>query len=133
METAKFRFRDPKQLGGQQRSSWANVDPSKCLECHKDKASGKYMHTAVSMGCTVCHTVANIKGSTYVSLSSPADQLCVTCHKLSTDPVQHPSLQGGQLRLLPLSPRQQFSGASLRLAAGRLYGLPRQGSHLAEI
>jgi predicted CXXCH cytochrome family protein len=73
----------------------ANVDPSKCLECHKDKSSGKYVHTAVSMGCTVCHTVANVKASTYVSLSSPADQLCVTCHKLSTDPVQHPPYKEG--------------------------------------
>ena len=73
----------------------ANVDPSKCLECHKDKATGKYVHTAVSMGCTVCHTVANVKGSTYISLSSPTDQLCVTCHKLSADPVQHPPYNEG--------------------------------------
>ncbi len=26
----------------------ANVDPSKCLECHSDKATGKHVHTAIS-------------------------------------------------------------------------------------
>ena len=26
----------------------AKVDPSKCLECHNDKATGKYVHIAVS-------------------------------------------------------------------------------------
>jgi len=67
----------------------AKVDAAKCLECHKDKATGKYVHTAVSMGCTVCHTVANVKGATYITLSSRPNQLCFTCHALSTDPDLH--------------------------------------------
>jgi predicted CXXCH cytochrome family protein len=66
-----------------------NVAPSKCLECHNDKAKGKFVHTAISMGCTVCHSVANVKGATYITLSSPSNQLCVSCHTLSTDPVGH--------------------------------------------
>jgi predicted CXXCH cytochrome family protein len=73
----------------------ANVDPSKCLECHNDKATGKYVHTAISMGCTACHAVTNVKGNTYIDLSSPPNQLCVTCHTLSTDPVQHPPYKEG--------------------------------------
>ena len=39
----------------------ANVDPSKCLECHNDKTAGKYVHTAISMGCTTCHAVSNVR------------------------------------------------------------------------
>ncbi len=73
----------------------ANVDPSKCLDCHNDKATGKYVHTAISMGCTACHTVANVQGATYVVLSSPPNQLCLTCHTLSTDPVQHSPYKEG--------------------------------------
>jgi predicted CXXCH cytochrome family protein len=73
----------------------ANVDPSKCLQCHNDKATGKYVHSAISMGCTVCHTVANVKGATYISLSSPSNQLCLTCHTLSTDSIQHPPYKEG--------------------------------------
>src|ERR1017187_5765916 len=72
-----------------------DVDPSKCLECHHDKATGKYVHAAVSMGCTVCHTVTNVKGATYIALSSPPNQLCLTCHTLSTDPIQHPPYKEG--------------------------------------
>ncbi len=68
----------------------ANVDPSKCLACHNDKATGKYVHTAISMGCTTCHAVANVKGATYITLTSPSNQLCFTCHTVSTDTVQHP-------------------------------------------
>ena len=73
----------------------ANIDPSKCLECHNDKATGKYVHTAVSMGCTTCHTVVNVKGATYIALSSPSNQLCFTCHMQSTDPIQHPPYKEG--------------------------------------
>jgi len=73
----------------------AKVDPAKCLECHKDKATGKYVHTAISMGCTVCHSIANVKGATYITLSSPSTQLCFTCHTLSTDPVQHQPYKEG--------------------------------------
>ena len=73
----------------------AKVDPSKCLECHNDKATGKYVHTAISMGCTACHTVTNVKDATYIGLSSPPSQLCLTCHTLSTDPVEHPPYKEG--------------------------------------
>ena len=71
------------------------VNPSKCLECHNDKATGKYVHTAVSMGCTVCHAVANVKGATYITLSAPSNQLCFTCHPASTEAVEHPPYKEG--------------------------------------
>ena len=73
----------------------ANVDPSKCLACHNDKATGKYVHTAISMGCTTCHAVANVKGATYITLTSPGNQLCFTCHTVSADTIQHPPYKDG--------------------------------------
>ncbi len=58
-----------------------NVDSAKCLECHADKAKGKFVHTAVSTGCTSCHEVRVNKDITRVKLitTTPAS-LCFTCH-----------------------------------------------------
>ncbi len=66
-----------------------NFDPAKCVECHADKTQGKFVHTAMEMGCTACHVIANEQGTTSVSLMAPANQLCFNCHDKSDDPVQH--------------------------------------------
>ena len=34
-----------------------NTDPAKCAECHADKAKGKFVHSAIAMGCTSCHEI----------------------------------------------------------------------------
>jgi predicted CXXCH cytochrome family protein len=39
------------------------------------------------MGCTTCHSVSNVKGATYITLTSPSNQLCFSCHTGSTDTV----------------------------------------------
>jgi predicted CXXCH cytochrome family protein len=58
-----------------------NIDAAKCLECHSDKATGKNVHTAISMGCLSCHEVRVSKDVTRVKLitTTPAS-LCFTCH-----------------------------------------------------
>ena len=58
-----------------------NVDAAKCLECHTDKAKGKSVHSAMSMGCLTCHEVRVNKDITRVKLitATPAS-LCFTCH-----------------------------------------------------
>ena len=59
-----------------------NIDSAKCLECHADKAKGKSVHTAVSMGCTSCHEVRVNKDVTRVKLITATPYgLCLTCHK----------------------------------------------------
>ena len=57
------------------------TDSAKCLECHEDKAKGKNVHTAVSMGCLSCHEIRVTKDVTRVKLitATPA-ALCFTCH-----------------------------------------------------
>jgi predicted CXXCH cytochrome family protein len=58
-----------------------NVDSAKCLECHEDKAKGKNVHTAISMGCTSCHEVRVNRDVTRVKLITPTPaSLCFTCH-----------------------------------------------------
>lgn len=58
-----------------------NTDAAKCLECHGDKAKGKNVHTAISMGCLSCHEIRVNKDITRVKLitTTPAS-LCFTCH-----------------------------------------------------
>jgi predicted CXXCH cytochrome family protein len=67
----------------------ANAPASTCLECHGSLQQGKFVHTAMSMGCTTCHNIATQGGVTRVKLVAPSNQLCVTCHTLSSDKVLH--------------------------------------------
>jgi predicted CXXCH cytochrome family protein len=58
-----------------------NADSAKCLECHADKAKGKFVHTAISTGCTSCHEVRVNKDITRVKLITTTPySLCLTCH-----------------------------------------------------
>jgi len=58
-----------------------NTDPAKCAECHEAKAKGKFVHSAIPLGCNVCHEVRVNKDITRVKLvaTTPVG-LCLTCH-----------------------------------------------------
>ena len=58
-----------------------NPDFSKCASCHENKAKGKFVHSAISLGCNSCHEVRVNKDVTRVKLitTTPAS-LCLTCH-----------------------------------------------------
>jgi predicted CXXCH cytochrome family protein len=58
-----------------------NTDAAKCLECHEDKAKGKFVHTAVSTGCLSCHEIRVNRDVTRVKLiTTTPSSLCFTCH-----------------------------------------------------
>ncbi len=58
-----------------------NTDSAKCIECHEDKAKGKYVHSAIAMGCTSCHEIRVTKDVTRVKLITATPySLCLTCH-----------------------------------------------------
>ena len=78
------------QLGQHPVPLPAKFDPAKCVECHSDKQQGKYVHTAMAGGCTTCHTINTKDGATTIGLVAPPEQLCVTCHPLSTGVSVHP-------------------------------------------
>jgi len=70
-------------LGGAARAAEHPVELTKdadCASCHEDKTKGKYVHSAIAMGCTTCHEVKTEKGASTVNLVSPKNQLCFTCH-----------------------------------------------------
>ena len=47
-----------------------NTDSAKCAECHQDKAKGKFVHSAIPMGCTTCHEVRVTKDVTRIKLTT---------------------------------------------------------------
>lgn len=58
-----------------------NTDSAKCLECHAEKAKGKFVHTAISAGCTSCHEIRVNREVTRVKLiTATVSGLCLTCH-----------------------------------------------------
>jgi predicted CXXCH cytochrome family protein len=58
-----------------------NTDSAKCIECHEDKAKGKFVHSAIALGCTSCHEIRVNKDVTRVKLITTTPQaLCITCH-----------------------------------------------------
>jgi predicted CXXCH cytochrome family protein len=58
-----------------------NTDTAKCIECHTDKAKGKFVHSAIQTGCTSCHEIRVNKDVTRVKLITSTPQaLCITCH-----------------------------------------------------
>ena len=67
-----------------------NASSATCVKCHSGLQKGQYVHTAMAMGCTTCHTVQTENRVTRVRLTAPVDQMCVSCHALSTaDKVLH--------------------------------------------
>lgn len=58
-----------------------NTDSAICIECHDDKAKGKFVHSAIAMGCTTCHEIRTTNGVTRIKLTTNTPQaLCITCH-----------------------------------------------------
>ncbi len=88
----------------------ANTDDATCAGCHSTIGEGKFVHTALSMGCKTCHVVKNQGGTTLVNLVSPPTQLCLTCHPLSTDKVLHRPYQLGDCMVCHSPHASDFPG-----------------------
>src|SRR5437016_1272776 len=57
------------------------ADDTKCLECHAAKAKGKAVHSAIAIGCSVCHEVRVNNGLVRIKLVTPSvGKLCLDCH-----------------------------------------------------
>ncbi len=60
-----------------------------CSSCHGDKTNGKVVHSAMALGCAVCHRVIADAETASVDLTMPKEQLCFTCHQKSGEEYQH--------------------------------------------
>jgi len=57
------------------------ADAATCLQCHEDKSKGKFVHSAIAMGCMSCHEVRVNKDVTRVKLITTTPYgVCLTCH-----------------------------------------------------
>lgn len=55
-----------------------------CRKCHKYMETGKFVHTAMQMGCESCHTEPHQKKSKFPKgLSAASPDLCYNCHDKS--------------------------------------------------
>jgi len=67
-----------------------------CLTCHPDKKEGKFVHSAVTLGCERCHHAASENGTTTITPVAAGGELCAMCHKAKNDPVLHGPYKNGQ-------------------------------------
>lgn len=66
-----------------------------CSSCHADKFSGKSVHSAVMISCTVCHLAQNLGDMTTLNLLMPKELICFACHEKSAAFEQHsPAAKG---------------------------------------
>jgi predicted CXXCH cytochrome family protein len=67
-----------------------------CLTCHPSKNQGKYVHTAVSMGCDSCHQLTSTNDHTAITLRAMGGGLCAKCHEINKKAVQHGPYRAGK-------------------------------------
>ena len=73
-----------------------DIKPETCLTCHPEKKEGKFIHTAVGMGCGNCHQITSGRTKTTISLFATGGDLCAKCHEAKKDPVLHGPYKSGQ-------------------------------------
>jgi len=73
-----------------------DVKPETCLTCHPEKKQGRFVHTAVRMGCPECHHIVTGKNQTTITLFARGGNLCAKCHEAQLDPVLHGPYKNGQ-------------------------------------
>ena len=60
-----------------------------CSSCHRDKTSGKSVHSAMVISCTVCHLAQTQGDMTTLQLSLPKAEICFSCHEKSMMSREH--------------------------------------------
>jgi len=73
-----------------------DIKPETCLTCHPEKKEGRFVHTAVRMGCQNCHQVISEKDKTTITLFATGGDLCAKCHEAKKEPVLHGPYKNGQ-------------------------------------
>jgi len=67
-----------------------------CSSCHAGKTSGKSVHSAMALSCTVCHLVKTEEDMTTMDLAMPKEKICFACHEKSAELQQHSPVVKGQ-------------------------------------
>jgi predicted CXXCH cytochrome family protein len=73
-----------------------DINPVTCLTCHPEKKEGRFVHTAIGMGCESCHHIVSEKNKTTITLLAAGGGLCAKCHEATNAPVLHGPYKNGQ-------------------------------------
>jgi len=73
-----------------------DIKSQTCLTCHPEKKEGKFVHSALGMGCGNCHQAISEKNKTTITLVATGGNLCAKCHETRKDPVLHGPYKNGQ-------------------------------------
>lgn len=90
-----------------------------CLKCHPAKNQGKFVHTAVGMGCESCHQASSSDDKTTITLRATDGELCSKCHEINVNPIMHGPYKAGQC-LVCHDPHTGAYPAQTRAAASTL-------------
>jgi len=81
--------------------TWAVEHPgvlpkdAECSSCHTKQISGRSVHSAMAISCTVCHVAKTQGDMTTLNLAMPKEQICFACHEKSAALQQHvPAVRG---------------------------------------
>jgi len=61
-----------------------------CSACHGDKTKGTSVHSAMEIGCTICHQAQTQGDMTTLQLSQPKEEICFSCHEKTMMLREHP-------------------------------------------
>ena len=73
-----------------------DIKSETCIKCHPNDKEGKFVHTAVGMGCENCHTATSEKNKTTITDVATGGDLCAMCHEAQKASVQHDPYKTGQ-------------------------------------
>jgi predicted CXXCH cytochrome family protein len=96
-----------------------DIKPETCLTCHPEKKEGKFVHSAVGMGCQNCHQAISEKNKTTITLLATGGGLCAKCHEAEKGPVLHGPYRNGQCLICHDPHSSQFQ-AQTRAAGNSL-------------
>ncbi len=90
-----------------------------CLTCHPTKNEGRFVHSAVGMGCQNCHRAASENNKTTISFVAVGADLCAMCHEVKHAQVVHKPYHDGQC-LICHNPHASEFRAQARATVGSL-------------
>jgi len=73
-----------------------DIKTATCLTCHPEMKEGRFVHTAVGLGCENCHHITSEQNETTITLLATGGELCARCHKAEEYPVLHGPYKTGQ-------------------------------------
>ncbi len=67
-----------------------------CLTCHPTKNEGRFVHSAVGLGCQSCHRAVSENNKTTINFVAVGGGLCAKCHAVKQAQFLHKPYEDGQ-------------------------------------